>query len=326
MHIERSQNTAADFFSRLELTHKEKVQIKLLRDNIPTSPIEVNLQSSDVADEEQLFFLPDEEEESEKETFAGKALSKQRAIHNHEKEMSAKATEVIKIPLNSAVYTFGAIKENSRIRNEQDADPLLKALTLRILHEEFDKHLLKTEARGRKILRHEERIIMKDGVLVRKYYAEDGSVIHNQVIIPKHLVPELLSTLHGKTNKHPGITKIIQACRAKYYVPGLARKIRAQVTSCQDCDANNRMDTGQIRPKMVSNIDFRMGPENCLELDILPNIPSSNGYQHIITMMDVFSRYLFAYPTQAMTAKTVARCIIDVMTIHCYLPTVTLTD
>ena len=167
---------------------------------------------------------------------------------------------------------------------------------------------------------------MKDGVLMRKYYGEDGSVIHNQIIIPKHLVPELLSTLHGKTNKHPGITKMIQECRAKYYFPGLARKIRAWVTSCQDCIANKRIDTRQIRPKMLSNTEFTMGPEDCLEVDILPNLPSSNGYQHIITMMDVFSRYLFAYPTQDMTAKTVARCIIDVMTRHCYLPTVILTD
>ena len=69
-----------------------------------------------------------------------------------------------------------------------------------------------------------------------------------------------------------------------------------------------------------------MGPEDCLEVDILPTLPSSNDYEHIVTMMDVFSRYLFAYPTRDMTAKTVARCIIDVMTRHCYLPTVTLTD
>ena len=114
--------------------------------------------------------------------------------------------------------------------------------------------------------------------------------------------------------------------QSKYYFPGLARKIRAWVTSCQDCIANKRIDTRQIRPKMLSNTEFTMGPEDCLEVDILPNLPSSNGYQHIITMMDVFSRYLFAYPTQDMTAKTVARCIIDVMTRHCYLPTVILTD
>ena len=159
---------------------------------------------------------------------------------------------------------------------------------------------------------------------MRKYYGEDGTVTHNQIIIPKHLVPELLSTLHGKTNKHPGTPKMIQECRAKYYFPG--RKIRAWVTSCPDCIANKRIDTRQIRPKMLSNTEFTMGPEDCLESDILPNLPSSNGFQHINKMMDVFSRYIFAYPTQDMTARTVACCIIDVMTRHCYLPTVILTD
>ena len=189
MHVAGSQNTAADFLSRLELRTKEKVQLKL-RGDILTSPIEVNLQSSDVADKEQLFFLPDEEEESEQENFARKALSKQSAQEEHKKDLSTKVTEVIKIPLISAVCSFGAIKETARIRNEQDADPLLKALKLRISHEEYDKHLLKTEPRGRNLLRHEERIIMKDGILVRKYYGEDGSVTHNQVIILKHLVPD----------------------------------------------------------------------------------------------------------------------------------------
>ena len=161
---------------------------------------------------------------------------------------------------------------------------------------------------------------------MRKYYGEVGSVTHNQVLIPKHLVPELLSTLHGKTNKHPGITKMIQECRAKYYFPGIARKIRAWVTNCPGCIANKRIDTRQIRPQMLSKTEFATGPDNCLEVDILPNLPSSSACQHIITMMDVFSRYFFAYPTQDMTAKTVARCIIDVLTRHCYLPIVILTD
>ena len=162
---------------------------------------------------------------------------------------------------------------------------------------------------------------------MRKYYGEDESVTHNQVIIPEHVVPEFLSTLHGKTNKHAGITKMIQECRAKYYFPGLARKIRAWVTSCPDCIASKRIDMRHIRHKMyISNSEFTMGPEDCLEVDILPNLPSSNGYQHIITMMDVFSRYLFASPTRDLTVKTMARCISDVMTRHCYLPTVILTD
>ena len=264
MHVAGSQNTAADFLSRLELTPKERIQLKL-RDDIITAPIEVNLQSTDVADEEQLFFLPDEEEESEQEVFARKALSQQRAIDEKEQQnLTTEVTETVHIPLNATFYAFRAIKENARIRNEQDADPILKALKLRLLHEEYDKHLLKTEPRGRNLLRHEERIIVKDGVLMRKYYGEDGTVTHHQILIPKHIVPELLSTLHGKTNKHPGITKMIQECRTKYYYPGLARKIRAWVINCPDCIANKRIDTRQIRPKMLSNTEFTFGPEDCL--------------------------------------------------------------
>ena len=54
MHVTGSPNTTADFLSRLELTPKEKIQLKL-HDDILTSPIEVNLQSTDVADEEKTF-------------------------------------------------------------------------------------------------------------------------------------------------------------------------------------------------------------------------------------------------------------------------------
>ena len=95
-------------------------------------------------------------------------------------------------------------------------------------------------------------------------------------------------------------------------------------TSCSDCIANKRISRRQTRPKKLSNTEFTMGPEDWLKLDILPNIPSSIGYKHIITNMDVFSCYLFAYPTQDMTARTVGRSTIDVMTRHYYLPKVIL--
>ena len=62
---------------------------------------------------------------------------------------------------------------------------------------------------------------------------------------------------------------MIRECRAKYYFPGLARIIRAWVTSCPDCIANKRIDTRQIRPKMLSNTEFTLGSEGSLEVDIL---------------------------------------------------------
>ena len=46
----------------------------------------------------------------------------------------------------------------------------------------------------------------------------------------------------------------------------------------------------------------------------------------MVTMIDVFPRCLFAYPTQNVTAKTIGRCIFGVMTRHAYLPTLILSD
>ena len=57
MHVAGTQNTAADFLSRIDLNPKEKVELKI-RNDITIQPIQVNLQSTDVADDEQLFFLP----------------------------------------------------------------------------------------------------------------------------------------------------------------------------------------------------------------------------------------------------------------------------
>ena len=42
--------------------------------------------------------------------------------------------------------------------------------------------------------------------------------------------------------------------------------------------------------------------------------------------MDVFSRYLIAFPTSNQDAKTIAKVIINIMTKHIYLPTTLMSD
>ena len=63
-----------------------------------------------------------------------------------------------------------------------------------------------------------------------------------------------------------------------------------------------------------------------MQIDLLPNLPPSGGYENIITAMDVFSRYLFAYPVTDASATITAKVIIDIMTKHTYLPTTLITD
>ena len=77
---------------------------------------------------------------------------------------------------------------------------------------------------------------------------------------------------------------------------------------------------------MINITEHILGLEDFLEIDILPNLLTSTGYQNILTRIDVISRCLFAYPAQNVTAKTIGRCIVNVMTRHVYLSTLVLSD
>ena len=68
------------------------------------------------------------------------------------------------------------------------------------------------------------------------------------------------------------------------------------------------------------------GPEHPMHIDLLPNLPPSGWYENIITAMDNFSRYLFAYPVTDASATNTAKRIIDIMTKHTYLPTTLIID
>ena len=63
-HIPGKNNTAADYLSRIEMDPKEKVIPKILED-IETKLIEVNIQSTGVAEQEQVFFTEHDDETEE---------------------------------------------------------------------------------------------------------------------------------------------------------------------------------------------------------------------------------------------------------------------
>ena len=63
-----------------------------------------------------------------------------------------------------------------------------------------------------------------------------------------------------------------------------------------------------------------------MQIDLVPELPPSGGYENIVTAMDVFSCYLFAYPTSNQDTNTIAKVLISIMTKHAYLPTTLISD
>ena len=62
-HIPAKMNTAADFLSPLEMEPNEKIILKIRKD-ISTNPIEVNIESTGIAQEESVFFDSKDQQET----------------------------------------------------------------------------------------------------------------------------------------------------------------------------------------------------------------------------------------------------------------------
>ena len=337
-HVPGRMNTAADFLSRLDLDPKEKVQL-LIRDDIQTTPIEVHIQSSNVAEEEQFYFLPDDDIETEEQIWERKQRARKKILGNdtpptpgEEANNETVQTEDATVIFQTEITRHNKTTEDKEntfptdMRHQQDQDSVLRNYKLRLLKEPYDEHLMATDHRALRYTAQESRIILKDGLLYRQYFGETGTVKHLQVLLPEQLVDSFIEAHHGMHNKHPGITKVIQQCREKYYYPSLAARIAKHINQCMKCMQTKRTDNRLLTPPMIDTSKLAMGPEDALQMDIVPFDEPSNGFTAIVTAMDVFSRYLFTYCVTKIDARSIARVLVDIMTRHAYLPTTIITD
>ena len=87
-----------------------------------------------------------------------------------------------------------------------------------------------------------------------------------------------------------------------------------------------KVPNATITPELLNLPDWDLEPEDAMQIDLLPNLPRRGGYENVLTAIDVFSRYLFAYPLTDASAINVAKALIDIMTMHAYLPFTLITD
>ena len=88
----------------------------------------------------------------------------------------------------------------------------------------------------------------------------------------------------------------------------MAQLIREWVMSLEQCIDELRVNP-QLTPLQIPN-EHITAPEDAMQFDLVPELPPSDGYANIMTAMDVYSRYLFAYPTSNQDAATIAKVII----------------
>ena len=306
----------------MEISPKEKLILRI-REHIQTTPIGFHVQSAGVAEEEQIHYTEDDDE-TEEEIWQRKKQARDNPTHQSPDISFEKLGTH-----HSNLQGFSICQKLTNVNTvaiEQNNDIILQQFKLKIQKEQYSETILLQDTRYQHYIRQLDRISIQNEIITRQYYDETGNVKYNQILLPKHLVNELLESLHGKANRHPGITKMLPKIRCKYYYPGIAKLVRKWVNGCETCIRDKRISNELLTPELLNLPEWTLGPDDAMQIDLLPNLPPSGGYKNIITAMDVFSRYLFAYPVADASAANTAKVIIDIMTKHTYLPTTLITD
>ena len=220
-HIPGKNNTAADYLSRMEMDPREKLVLKI-REDIKTKPIEVNVQSAGVAEEEQVFFT-EQDDETEAQIWERKKRSRTNPIDQE----GVIQIDAISENLVDEITNFTQkMRRTNQILLEQSKNPILRQLKAKIQNEDYSEEILQQDIRYKHYLNNLDRLVLKDEIVTRQYYDETGQVKYHRVLLPKHLLKELLQALHGTAHKHPGISKMLQEIRQKYYYPGIAKHVK----------------------------------------------------------------------------------------------------
>ena len=293
-----------------------------IREDVQTLPIEINVQSAGVSQEEQIFYTNDDDETEEQYWARKEAIRKNPAIDEPKYTIQTLSTNLVKQHPDIQVR----LRKTNQIIIEQSKDAVLQQLKVKLLHEEYSENLLQQDARYRRYANNLERIVLKDAILTRQYFDETGNVKYHQILLPQHLLQDLLQSLHGTAHKHPGISKMLQEIRKRYYYPNMAKHVKKWVEGCEECARDKRILNATITTELLNLPEWDLGPEDAMQIDLLPNLPPSGGFEDVLTAIDVFSRYLFAYPLTDASAIIVAKALIDIMTKHAYLPTTLFID
>ena len=96
--------------------------------------------------------------------------------------------------------------------------------------------------------------------------------------------------------------------------------------SCEQGLRESRINPQMTRPPLQNPNGYITAPEDAIQIDLVPGLLPSGGFENIFTAMDVFYRYLLAYSTSSQDAKAIDKVITNIMTKHAYLPSTLISD
>ncbi|CAK9834649.1 Retrovirus-related Pol polyprotein from transposon 17.6 [Anthophora retusa] len=152
-------------------------------------------------------------------------------------------------------------------------------------------------------------------------------VCTNEVQIPpKDLHPEIIIENHvAAYGGHKGISKTYRRIREKYYWPTLKQDVQRYVNTCASCQTKKLTRVKTRLPMTLTDTPGRAFDK--VSLDIMgPLPPTPSGFQYILTMQDLLTKYSLAAPLRSTSAIDTADAFVKSLICRFGAPKAILTD
>ncbi|BHF59457.1 hypothetical protein SprV_0100241600 [Sparganum proliferum] len=130
----------------------------------------------------------------------------------------------------------------------------------------------------------------------------DVSTPFHRSYVPALMHRTVFQTLHGLS--HPGIRASQKHLAERFVWPGLSKDVKAWTRSCLCCQRNKVQRHNKSPSGKFPSPDARF---NHVHLDVVGPLPPSNGYTHLLTCVDRYTRWPEAIPLPNVQTETIMK-------------------
>ena len=184
------------------------------------------------------------------------------------------------------------IPGNFDISHAQCNDPTVEKIRKQISNNTASEHVKQHHTIVNKIL----------------YYISTNDLkISLRIVIPDSLKTTILQHFHDN-NSHLGIDKTFDLISQRYYWKSMFTDVANYVSLCITCNARDiNRNKVPLQPTDIPQFPFEK-----IAIDTSgPFIESSSGNKYIISVMDMFSSWVEAFPVPDKSAQTAAKIILN---------------
>jgi len=162
----------------------------------------------------------------------------------------------------------------------------------------------------RMLAEHGQRdYIMRDGLLLRQILDKLGEE-KEMIEFPRSARKKVLSLAHEKCG-HLGSRKVKELVQKHFTWPSVGKNVAKHCTSCSTCQTVTK--SGSRKVPMV-NRSVLNEPFESVGFDLVGSLPKGRGgCRYILTDVCLASRWPDAITLRTVTAKTVARGMVEIM-------------